>query len=861
MFINSYCNKNYNTTRNQEISPRIDGMINEEAWNQVQWEGEFIQTMPKEKISPSQQTQFKIIYDEEFIYVAIRCFDSSPDSIDTRLSRRDGFDGDWVAISFDSYHDKRTAFTFTVNAAGVKSDGASSNDGNGFDDNWDPIWDVKTSIDNLGWCAEMKIPFTQLRFANNKKYTWGLQLWRRLYRKNEESLWKFKSPKDAGWVSHYGELTGIENIRPKKQKDITPYTVGKSKTYKKDAENPFTPGKEYIGTLGVDGKIGLSNDLTMDFTINPDFGQVEADPSEMNLTTFETYQRERRPFFIEGKSILEYWVTPGWWELSNDNAFYSRRIGRRPFLSPDIGDDEYMKSPDNTTILGAFKVTGKTSKGWSVAMMESITQKEEAEIDHNGERRYEEMEPATNYFVSRVQKDMNDANTRLGAFVSTTNRKIESGRINDLLVKNAYTVGIDFNHEWKDKKYYLLFNTLFSSLNGSKNSISETQINAPHFLQRTGANHLSFDSTRNNLSGIAGTLRFGSNGNGSWMYSTWITLRTPGFNINQAGFMRTADIFQQTNWVGYRMQEEKGIFRFISLNFNQWNAWTLGGERLYTNGNFNAHFNFTNFWNTGGGFSLRSKSLLTHELRGGPALLVDRALDYFFYFSTNDKKKIEMYLETNGERFENDLYKRFGIYTGLNFRFIEQMDFSLGTGYMKSYNYLQYVNNIDYKEDKRYIRGYMDQHETSLTFRLNLYLSPDFTIQYYGMPFISAGKYNKFKYILSSQAGKLTQRYQNYSSDQIEYDESEQIYSIDENRDNVTDYTFDDPDFNMKDFNSNLVLRWEYRPGSLLYLVWSQNRNQYTNNGDFRLGQDVEDLFSVFPNNVFLVKISFRIGL
>ncbi|NJK87282.1 MAG: carbohydrate binding family 9 domain-containing protein [Bacteroidales bacterium] len=336
------------------VAPQIDGNLDDLVWQSGEWNDDFIQRMPYENTPPSQQTKFKISYDDNNLFIAIRCFDSAPDSIEKRMSRRDGFDGDWVEVNIDSYHDLRTAFSFTVTASGVKGDEAVSQDGNNWDPSWDPIWYVKTKIDNEGWTAEMQIPLTQLRFSRQKDYIWGFQVNRLLYRKGERSSWQFISPNTVGWVGQFGELHGISNIIPKKQVDVVPYVVGKYETYKKENGNPFADGKDATASGGVDGKIGITNDLTLDFTINPDFGQVEADPSEVNLSTFETFFPEKRPFFIEGKSIFNFRMTDGDGNLSSDNLFYSRRIGKQPSRSLDLEDNEYARVPDNTTILGAF---------------------------------------------------------------------------------------------------------------------------------------------------------------------------------------------------------------------------------------------------------------------------------------------------------------------------------------------------------------------------------------------------------------------------------------------------------------------------------------------------------------------------
>jgi len=352
--------KIYHTNRFETAKPKIDGFINEAAWDAVVWDGDFTQWEPANGALPSQRTQFKIIYDDNYLYVAIRAFDSIPSEIVQRMSRRDGFEGDFVEVSFDSYHDFLTAYSFTATVAGVKGDEKITEDGENWDETWNPIWYLKTSVDDLGWIAEMKIPLTQLRFSKDTAQVWGLEVKRKIFRKEERSLWQPIDNAENGYVSRFGELYGLKNLKPKRQFDVTPYVVGSYEHYKKEEGSPFYTGSEFHARAGVDAKIGLTNNITMDLTINPDFGQVEADPSEVNLTAFESYFDEQRPFFIEGRNIFQFSLQPGGGDMSNNGLFYSRRIGRSPQYYPDEYD--YVRMPENTKILGAAKISGKTKK-------------------------------------------------------------------------------------------------------------------------------------------------------------------------------------------------------------------------------------------------------------------------------------------------------------------------------------------------------------------------------------------------------------------------------------------------------------------------------------------------------------------
>ncbi len=372
-------------------APEIDGFIEEDIWNHVDWQGDFIERSPDENTQPAQQTKFKILYDDKNLYIAFRVLDTEPDKIVKRLSRRDGFEGDYMEIHFDSYHDLRTAFSFTVTAAGVKGDEAISENGNNFDESWNPIWYTKTNIDSEGWTAELKIPLSQLRFGKSEEQIWGLQVMRRLFREEERSLWQ-RIPKDApGWVSEFGELHGLLNLKPQKQIEIQPFLLAQYDTYPKEDGNPFRDGDDFSINGGLDAKIGITNDLTLDLTVNPDFGQVEADPAAISLDGFEIFFREQRPFFVENKNIYDFEFAD-----NQDNLFFSRRIGRQPQGYPNLSNVEFGNTPINTTILGAAKFSGKTKNGLSIGILESVTAKEYVEIKGGDKKRKELVEPLTN---------------------------------------------------------------------------------------------------------------------------------------------------------------------------------------------------------------------------------------------------------------------------------------------------------------------------------------------------------------------------------------------------------------------------------------------------------------------------------
>ncbi|MGQ8335273.1 DUF5916 domain-containing protein [Sunxiuqinia sp. A32] len=850
--------KKYTTKYLGDDEITIDGNPNEIAWAKASWLNDFIQFEPYEGIAPSQKTEFAILYDQNYIYVAFIAYDSSPDSIVQRMTRRDAMDGDFVAIQFDSYHDKRTAFSFLVSAAGIKSEFIVSNDGEREDKTWDPIWWVKTSNDEKGWYAEMKIPLTQLRFEESDDYTWGLQVGRYVFRKDELSLWQQVSKKQSGWVSLYGELTGLKNIKPQKVLAIMPYIVARTDRFEKDASNPFTAtGKDSKLNVGLDGKIGLTNNLTMDFTVNPDFGQIEADPSEVNLTTFETFFEEKRPFFIEGKNILNFPLMFGDGDLADENLFYSRRIGRRPHHTPDIDDSHYMEIPEFTSIAGAAKITGKTKNGLSVGFLESVTTEEFANIS-NGIAYEEKVEPLTNYMVGRMQKDFDEGNTVIGGMFTAVNRKINDDHL-DFLHTAAYTGGFDVVHKWKNKIWEVSLSSYFSHVQGSEEAITETQKSWTHNFQRPDANHVSLDTTRTSLTGQGGKCVLGKFG-GKFKFMLATAWKSPELELNDIGFMRQADNIMEVVWIGYRIYEPFSIFRNYSINFNQWLNWNFDGEQTGPGGNINMHMQFKNYWYLSMGGNINGESLETTELRGGPALLTPGYKNIWAYIGTNEQKKLSFDSHFNILRGnEKNNWKHENYSVGFKYLPTKNLKITISPEYSINKKELQYIDQFEHNSTTDYIFGTIDQKTLSMSIRLNYNITPDLSIQYWGQPFIASGKYNSLKKITNSRANDYTDRFHTFTNEEIQFNSSNDLYSIFKSGAEEL-YTIENPNFNVKEFLSNMVVRWEYLPGSTLFLVWSQNRNQDDSSGNFNLKNNLDELFDTKPYNVFLLKLSYRFG-
>lgn len=837
--------------------PVIDGVIGEGEWPEEGWESDLVQQKPQEGKPASEPTRFCIMYDSEHLYVAFRMEERDAKKISRRLSRRDEMEGDMAGIEIDSYYDKTTAFSFWVTAAGVKIDGVTV-DGIGEDMSWDAVWSGRSSVDDAGWSAEMRIPLTQLRFSKAETHTWGLQILRYIQRHDEVDIWQ-PIPRDAPtWVSQFGTLEGLSGIEPKRQIELMPYGVASSERYRADEDDPFSTGKSSALSAGLDGKIGLTNNMILDFTINPDFGQVEADPSEVNLTAFESYFEEKRPFFVEGRNIISFRITPGENDRSGDNLFYSRRIGRPP--QRDLSDYDYTDVPTNTTILGAFKLTGKTQNGWSVGALESVTSREKAEVIASGNRQEIEVEPLTNYLVGRVQKDFNKGTTRIGGMLTAVNRKPGDEGLYGLH-KSAYSGGIDFSHTWKDRTYYFNFKTMFSYVSGDTTSIRDTQESSARYFQRPGADYVNYDPLRTSLTGHAGLVEFGKAGKGHWRYTTWINWSSPGFEVNDAGFQRRTDDIFQVLWVGYRYYKPFSIFKEIGLNFNQWSGWDFGFDNTYSGGNVNLNAALKNMWNISTGVNRDMNGRSNYALRGGPALRMPGGNNYWISLSTDYSKKLNAGAGCNffhGDEHVNDSYS-FSL--RLTWAPLNSVNITLNPFYSNDKTMLQYVDEADWGANPRYVFASLAQETIGLPLRINIGITPDLTFQYYGQPFISAGKYDQYKMITHPDAGSFSDRFSTYKTTQISYNADDEVYSIDENSDGAIDYTISRPDFNAFYFISNLVVRWEYLPGSSVYLVWSQNRSDSGSRGVFRPGRDFDHLSTIGPDNVFLIKVSCRLAI
>ncbi len=847
-------------------TPRIDGRLDDPVWSEAPVASQFIQFRPDPGREATEQTEVRVLFTDEAIYVGARMWDSRPGGIIRRLARRDqSATTDEFAVGFDSYFDRRTAFVFAISVAGVQRDWMMFDDTNS-DASWDAVWQSATHTDDRGWTAELRIPLSQLRFTRPRDGSgtvWGINFQRILARSDETSLWAPRPEDGSRLVSAFGTLRGLDGIRPARSLEIRPYAVSSATRAPGDEQdgNPFFRSTAFRNTIGGDLKYGVTNNLTLNATVNPDFGQVEADPSVVNLSAFETFFPEKRPFFQEGADIFNFSLGGG--DESNESLFYSRRVGRRPqgFVTRP---SRFTDVPEATTILGAAKLSGKTSSGWSLGFLDALTGRESARyLGRDGIEGEQVVEPLTNYAVGRVIKDFRDGESAVGIIATAANRDVDPEGPVSFLESSAYAGGVDFRHRFGGGNYVVRGYALGSLVQGGEASILRLQRSSARFYQRPDADHVELDPTRRSLRGAAASLDVIKIGGGHWRWGLFGNARTPGFEVNTLGFQQSADQAWGALWVGYQQYAPQGPFRRWGANFNSWSGWTFGGERIFTGANVNGHFQLKNFWNGFLGYGHDRAALSPTQLRGGPALYTPDSWFGWAGLTSDSRRPVRAGAHASfGGEYGTGTH-RFGISPNVTVQPSSRFELTLAPSINWNERAWQYVAQPVSSTGTHYVFGRLEQRTVSMTTRLNYTFSPDLSLQLYAQPFVSAGTYDGLMQVADPRAKAFGDRFDPYDPEEIRRlrDGDFGSYEVDEDGDGTADYGFFDPDFNFKSFRSNLVLRWQYRPGSTIFLVWSRDQGSFVNDGSFDLGRDFGDLFDTPSTNVLLVKIEHWLGL
>ncbi len=850
------------TRLNEKI--KIDGLLTESFYVEPSI-SDFTQRDPIEGEKPTHKTEIWIGYDDEAIYIGAMLHDSSPDSIVKQLGRRDSFlKSDWFMVVIDSYFDKRNAFFFGINPAGSIIDGTFYNDG-WDDDSWDGIWERAVTMNEKGWCAELKIPYSQLRFSKKEEYTWGFNAMRIIGRYNEEDYLVMVPKKESGFVSHFAELVGIKNINPPSRFEVLPYIVsGGEFTKNYTPGDPFNTGKKFIKNIGTDLKLGISSNVTLDATINPDFGQVEVDPAEVNLTQFETYYSEKRPFFIEGSNIFRFGVGGvtnnmnfNW---SNPQFFYSRRIGRKPQRN-DL--PEFNNSPNATTILAAGKISGKLNNNQSIGILAALTEREIADVQDDIGRYKLQVEPFSFYGIGRTQYEFDQGRYGIGYIITSVERDTRDTTLAKSLNHRSYTFGsdgwvfLDQNKSWVMNGWIGL-----SHVSGSKERLLKIQRAPQRYFQRPDAKHLSIDSSATSLTGMAGRFTINKEKN-NWIFNSAFGFLSPAFETNDLGFQYNADVYNAHIASGYKWYEPDKLFRFKSFLIAIARNYNFGGDKTSEIYFANVNLVFTNYWGFNSRIFYIPRSLDTKSTRGGPAMLSPQGYNFRLWFDTDRRKNIILEFSTGistneigGKELELESEIEWKPFPYLNFRLEPSYNYNL-----KKYQYISTIDDTLQKltYGKRYIFGELKQNTISANIRMNYTFTPTLSLQIYLQPLISVGKYNNIKELSRPRSFEFNVYGTGIST--IEKDDNGE-YIIDPDGAGVANkFLIGNSDFNFKSLRLNLVLRWEYLPGSTLYLVWTQNKNNDLHPGTFHFKRDFKDLISADGDNAVMLKLTYWFNL
>jgi hypothetical protein len=804
-------------------APRIDGLDTDDLWHTATVIDAFRQWEPVEDANPSFRTEARVAYDARNLYVMVRMYDPHPDSLLSVLQRRDGMAlSDDIILGVDSYHDKRTGYLFRLTPAGTMSDGYMFNDGNE-DWGWNAVWEGATHVDSLGWTAEYRIPLSQLRYVPSGDNTFGILLMRRIARKGERLSWPLFRRSKTGMVSQWASMAGFAGLSAPRRMELLPYSVAK---YGASPKGDGSPRNAAASQLGADVKLGLTSNVTLDAAVNPDFGQVEADPGVLNLSAFEQFFAERRPFFLEGVGIFRYDID------CNDGQctglFYSRRIGRAPQLRSTYGD---ASSPLQSRILGAAKVTGRLGNGLSIGVLDAVT----------GEARgvqQRTIEPQTNYAVVRLQQDLRGGNSGVGLMLTNTARQTDQWT-RDVLRDNAWTGGLDARHRFAGNRWQLTGQLSGSRVGGTAQAIALTQRSNVHLYQRPDAGHLRYDSTRTSLLGWYAATSLEKQGGGMTRSSTSVWYMTPGYEINDLGFRTRADEMGVSTWVGLIPVKPVGRFRRAQLNFNGWTSANTSGLLIGNGGNTNAWGEFKNFWSANGGIGVNNvlPTYSDRDARGGPAIYMPARLNLWANLNGDSRRTVSPSLGLNGGRRFDGLGGNWNVNLGMQVRLGTQFNGSINASYGRNINDQQWNGNFVDGAVTNYTFARLYQNTSSLTARMNYTITPTLSVESYLQPFVATGQFTNWRALADGRSHDVLTRFRPYTE-----------------RGAPTGFRFGQ-------LRTNNVVRWEYRPGSTLFFVWSQGRDASDDgSAGYDVGRAYSQILARRPDNVFLVKASYWLG-
>ncbi|HKS06588.1 MAG TPA: DUF5916 domain-containing protein [Gemmatimonadaceae bacterium] len=853
----------------------VDGKLDEAAWQNAQPITEFRQYDPQEGQPATERTEVRFLFDDDALYIGAMMYDKlGAAGVTSTVVRRDNnFTSDFFEFVIDSYHDHLSRAFFFINPSGSKQDqlgiGTSCCDGG-----WDPVYDVGTNITAEGWIAEIRIPFSQLRFSSNPSQTWGLQVRRFIQRTNEYVAWSWWGRTESGGPNRFGHLEGLEIPHHSRGLELLPYAMTKSEHLLRSPGDPFNDGSKESIRAGLDLKYLLTPNLTLDATFNPDFGQVEVDPAVVNLSAFETFFQERRPFFVSGSGVFGYGGFNCYFcsNVSSLQAFYSRRVGRAPTgadLAYNAGP--YAEVPEAATILGAAKITGRTANGYTVGVMNAVTGRSEATVRlPGGGDSSMVVEPLANYFVGRLKKDYMRGDLVLGAIATNVTRDIR-GEFNERLAKHATLLGTDFRYAWNNRDYSLSGNFAVSNVSGDSTVMIARQRASARFYQRPDRQpgHRGFFSTRidsmaTEMNGFGGYARLAKEA-GNWLWETAVNFRNPSFETNDYSFLTSADYVWNNFNVFRTWAKPTSWYRNMNViaggqvqrNFDG-DITTNTQAQIFASGQTLSFWNWSAFY-----IYYPGNKIDDRLLRGGPSV---RGVERGFYsasLSTDSRKSWQLNFGPSWSRSEVGAWSGFyGV--GLALRPSTRALVSFNPGWSNSLGKQQYVRSVADPTStaffgSRYVLADIRQRQLNLDTRINYTFSPNMTLELYAQPFFASAHYSAFKEfnrprrsdwsVYGRDVGTVIAN-TNVDGDTVSYTIDPDIGGP------AASFNVNNPDFNLRSLRGSAVFRWEYRPGSTLYFVWTQQRANQVSTGDFDFGRDREALFDTRPDNIFLIKAS-----
>jgi hypothetical protein len=844
-------------------APVIDGRLDDPVWAEALPVSGFVQRDPDEGAPATEETRIRIAYDDRALYVAGHLLDRDPRAIVRQLSRRDAaVEADGFVVYLDAHNDKLTGAQFAVSAAGVQRDALIYND-SFLDSTWDAVWESAVATGADGWTVEMRIPLSQLRFPKADRYTWGINVQRIIQRRNEADWLQLVRKNESGLASRMARLDGIEGIHPPSTLQLRPYVTARGEFIRPAlAGSPFNDGSRAFASGGLDLKYGVSSSLTLDAAFNPDFGQVEVDPAVVNLTQFETFFEERRPFFTEGAKVFGNFGKSGASETwgffrPEPTLFYSRRIGRAPQLT---ASGTYVDSPAYTTILGAAKLVGRTRSGWTLGALEAVTGRERADVSNGVTDTRPAIEPLTNYGVFRAQREFGRRGA-LGVLGTSVVRDLNDPALAAVLTDRATMLGVD-GHVFLDaaRKWVFHGGIAGSWVHGTTAAITRLQKAEQRYDQRPDAPHVSLDPAATSMSGWTGQANLNRN-SGNVTVNLGIWGMSPGLEVNDAGYSTQTDRAGAHAMVQWRKLTPGRWTRERTWWVSKWWTWNYGNESQGDGWQTQATVQFRNFW--------RSAALITYAkrvwddklTRGGPTVIRPGSRGITVSTTSDTRRRLAF----SAAYAYNDKEFRAEAHVGelqLVWRPAPALTVTAGPSISHSIVAAQYLATVTdalatRTFGKRYVFAGLNQDQVSVTTRINVVTSPRTSLQIYLQPLVSAAAYGAVKEVYAPRTFDFVR----YGVDAGSISGSGSLLTIDpDGAGPANPFSLSKPDFNLRSLKANAIFRWEFRPGSSLFVVWTQQRRDRVLDGAFDLGSDASRLFTTRPDNVFLVKASYWLG-